>query len=318
MLLAKYMNADNWTRFYKISPGGNTTILLDSFQVQPRCRAEVANKLMGNLSLGGEQVGFIGWPGSESAGESPTLSMMGGEFCVNALRAYAAALAFETGQTTWRGSIASSGADGLINAYVTGGGKDVDAAIEVPLGKGCAVRPLPGDDGKEACQGAIVELPGITHIVLPGNPDYEVSSFEMDRDLIRSAENWRRAPGLAESPAVGCIWFYFKKDQLSMQPLVWVRETDSCCFETSCGSGALALALYLGAACGQKSCGAADDPVAEGVHSPPYASYTNFYRIMQPSGQALWVSYSAAADALPKSAWLGGPCEIIARGEVNI
>ena len=318
MLLAKYMNADNWTRFYKISPGGNTTILLDSFQVQPRCRAEVANKLMGNLSLGGEQVGFIGWPGSESAGESPTLSMMGGEFCVNALRAYAAALAFETGQTTWRGSIASSGADGLINAYVTGGGKDVDAAIEVPLGKGCAVRPLPGDDGKEACQGAIVELPGITHIVLPGNPDYEVSSFEMDRDLIRSAENWRRAPGLAESPAVGCIWFYFKKDQLSMQPLVWVRETDSCCFETSCGSGALALALYLGAACGQKSCGAADDPVAEGVYSPPYASYTNFYRIMQPSGQALWVSYSAAADALPKSAWLGGPCEIIARGEVNI
>ena len=318
MLLAKYMNADNWTRFYKISPGGNTTILLDSFQVQPRCRAEVANKLMGNLSLGGEQVGFIGWPGSESAGESPTLSMMGGEFCVNALRAYAAALAFETGQTTWRGSIASSGADGLINAYVTGGGKDVDAAIEVPLGKGCAVRPLPGDDGKEACQGAIVELPGITHIVLPGNPDYEVSSLEMDRDLIRSAENWRRAPGLAESPAVGCIWFYFKKDQLSMQPLVWVRETDSCCFETSCGSGALALALYLGAACGQKSCGAADDPVAEGVYSPPYASYTNFYRIMQPSGQALWVSYSAAADALPKSAWLGGPCEIIARGEVNI
>ena len=318
MLLAKYMNADNWTRFYKISPGGNTTILLDSFQVQPRRRAEVANKLMGNLSLGGEQVGFIGWPGSESAGESPTLSMMGGEFCVNALRAYAAALAFETGQTTWRGSIASSGADGLINAYVTGGGKDVDAAIEVPLGKGCAVRPLPGDDGKEACQGAIVELPGITHIVLPGNPDYEVSSFEMDRDLIRSAENWRRAPGLAESPAVGCIWFYFKKDQLSMQPLVWVRETDSCCFETSCGSGALALALYLGAACGQKSCGAADDPVAGGVYSPPYASYTNFYRIMQPSGQALWVSYSAAADALPKSAWLGGPCEIIARGEVNI
>ena len=50
MLLAKYMNADNWTRFYKISPGGNTTILLDSFQVQPRRRAEVANKLMGNLS----------------------------------------------------------------------------------------------------------------------------------------------------------------------------------------------------------------------------------------------------------------------------
>ena len=312
------MNACKWTRFYKVSPGGNTTILLDSSQVQPRRRAEAANKLMDNLSLGGEQVGFIGWPGSESAGESPALSMMGGEFCVNALRAYAAALAFEAGQETWRGRIASSGIDGGINAYVTGGGEDVDAAVEVPVGKGCAIRPLPGGDGKETCQGAIVELPGITHIVLPGNPEYEVSSFEMDRDLIRSAENWRHAPGLAESPAVGCIWFYLKKDQLSMQPLVWVRETDSSCFETSCGSGALALAIYLGAACGQKSCGVANDPVVEGVYSPPYASYTNFYRIMQPSGQPLWVSYSAAANALPESAWLGGPCGIVARGEVNI
>ena len=70
------MNACKWTRFYKVSPGGNTTILLDSSQVHPLGRAEAANKLMNSLSLGGEQVGFIGWPGSEGAGEFPSLSML--------------------------------------------------------------------------------------------------------------------------------------------------------------------------------------------------------------------------------------------------
>jgi len=319
------LNSANWTRFYKVSPGGNTTILLDAAQVPPELRAELSAKLMGSLSLGAEQVGFIDWP--HAAGNQgkkfistslPRLDMMGGELCANALRSYAAVLALELGQALpWQGKIASSGVDGPVNVYVTGDDEGVDAAIEVPLGEECRITALAPEKEGGASRGAVVELPGITHIVLPGNLDYENSSLEMDRDLIRSAETWRRTLGLSENKAVGCIWYYLKKGGLSMQPLVWVRDTNSNCFETSCGSGAIALALFWGEVCGQESCGSASNPTGGGVYSPPYTSYTNFYRIMQPSGQPLWISYNSAPSACPGSIWLGGPCEIIARGETR-
>jgi hypothetical protein len=45
--------------------------------------------------------------------------------------------------------------------------------------------------------------------------------------------------------AVGCIW-YRVNPSCAIKPVVWVRSTASTHFETGCGSGSLALALWLG------------------------------------------------------------------------
>ncbi len=322
------MNKAKWIRFFKVSPGGNTTILLDQSQVKPEAGAQLAARLMENMNLGGEQVGFIDWPGKKrkpTAGSLPSLRMMGGEFCANAVRAYAGILAcHEVDSLPWRGKIKSSGISAPINAYVAGE-KQIDAAIEVPLGEEYAIAPLDETQGTASLeQGAVVSLPGITHIILPGIPDGEGSDLKLDKDLMLSAQNRRRALGLENQAAVGCIWFDLKKDMVSMLPLVWVRDTNTCCLETSCGSGALALALFLGKTGGKAGTRCANDPRPRGVNSPPYASYTNFYWIMQPSGEALWVSYtlqkndnagSGTTLFQPSNIWLGGPFRIIARGE---
>lgn len=317
-------------KFYKVSPGGNITILLDQSQVKPEDRASLAAQLMDKMSLAGEQVGFIDWPGKKrkpGTDDIPSIKMMGGEFCANAVRSYAGVLACqEIDNLPWRGKIESSGLSVPINAYVAGE-KHIDAAIEIPLDEGYAVTPLNGKQGEAAAleQGAVVNLPGITHIILPGIPDCEGASPYLDKDLILSAENRRKELGLENEPAVGCIWFDLKKDMVSMLPLVWVRDTNTCCLETSCGSGALALALFLGQTGGKAGTRCAKDPRPRGVHSPPYASYTNFYWIMQPSGEALWVSYTLQKNSptesestlfQPNNIWLGGAFQIIARGEV--
>ena len=395
------MLEQTWIKFYKISPGGNTTILLDTTQVTPEFRPACSNIVMNSLHLEAEQVGFIDWPnekekntklnipsnlnnlndphepnapadlagpaglagpvglaglaGSSDVGESgnlgnsdnsgksdnsdnsgksdnsgnsgnlgeknisfscaqqlPALNMMGGEFCGNACRSYASVLALTSGKPLpWRGEIATSGIDTPISCFVQQHQGQLDSAINVPLSSDVSIEPFEG--------GALVRLPGITHILLPGNEDHHL---EITDDLKKCALNWKRKLNLLNEPAVGCIWFDFCKQSANMLPLVWVRNTNSYCFETACGSGAIALGLYLGTVVKQKNCGQPDtklDPKkGSGVHSSPYSGCSHFYHIMQPSGQALWVAYNLNQAKMPAHVWLGGPCRIIARGETVI
>ena len=344
------MLEQTWIKFYKVSPGGNTTILLDATQVQPEFRPACSNIVMHSLHLEAEQVGFIDWPEkteelekfnkstnpNKSAWASekntsfahsqnlPRLSMMGGEFCGNACRSYAGVLALESGKPLpWRGEISTSGIKTPLSCFVQYYQGQIDAAINVPLSSQVSIEPFEG--------GALVRLPGITHILLPGNEDHHL---EMTEDLKKCALNWKRKLNLLAEPAVGCIWFDFTKQGANMLPLVWVRDTNSYCFETACGSGAIALALYIGTIICQKNCGLPNEKPAEnpmgklaekpstktetGIHSTPYSGCSNFYRIMQPSGENLWVAYNLSQGKMPEQVWMGGPCRVIARGETVI
>ena len=308
------MLEQNLIKFYKVSPGGNTTILLDTTQVKPELRPAWSNIVMNPLHLGAEQVGFIDWPNELEAFDQslPRLDMMGGEFCGNACRSYAAVLALELGKPLpWRGKIATSGIETPVPCFVNAHQGQLDSAINVPLLNQISIEPFEG--------GALVRLPGITHILLPGNEDHHL---EMVEDLKKCALNWKRKLNLLNEPAVGCIWFDFNKQAANMLPLVWVRSTNSYCLETACGSGAIALALYLGTIVGQKSCAlpsANPNPKKEAdIHSAPYSGCSNFYSITQPSNEILWVAYNLSQNKMPEHVWLGGPCRIIARGETII
>ena len=335
------MLEQTWIKFYKVSPGGNTTILLDATGVEPGLRPALANIAMNPLHLSAEQVGFIDWPRKTTKGKTkktvpsptsltlekpkqnnpslssvaeplPSLNMMGGEFCANACRSYAAVLALEADKPfPWRGEISSSGIKNPVSCFVQEYNGQLDSAITVPLSNQVSIDPFEG--------GALVRLPGITHILLPGSDEQH---SEMLQDLKACANNWKRKFNLTSEPAVGCIWYNLTKKGASMLPLVWVRDTDSYCLETACGSGAMALGLYLGTALNQSGC----EPSCElpklktgaGVYSPSYSGCSNFYRIQQPSGDALWVAYNYSHEQMPDYIWLGGPCQIIAKGETII
>lgn len=283
--------------FHKFSPGGNTTILVTDGTIVACNRASVAAALMAPLHLQAEQVGFVTYGTPHSL---PRLDMMGGEFCVNATRSLAALLA-QQGQLTPRpdgtftGMVSVSGADAPLEVVVStipacGCGNvtpphpasPLHAAVCLPLEKAPRIAAL-------AHWLHRVDLPGITHLLL------DSAHFPFPADPATTARDLRAAHGLTHADAVGCIWYTRHADILAIDPVVWVRDTDSTHHETACGSGTLALALH--------------------VHGPGPTPAT--VAIRQPSGAHITVSLTTGQDGTAL-AWIGGPVQLIARGETYV
>ena len=278
--------------FYKLSPGGNTTLLIPARAVPVPQRPAVARQLMDSLHLGAEQVGFIDLPAEISGLEGiqnpeimPGLTMMGGEFCGNACRCLAALLVMlaEKEPETWPvlGSLRSSGAERPVAWRVrptTDGAPGLDAAVRVDLAGATVTELEPG-----LCR---VDMPGIVHILLDEN------LFPAPADLTAEAAQWRQKLGLENQPGVGCIRHApLNAANPYIAPLVWIRDTDSSCPETACGSGSLALGLALRAHGGQSS-----------------------INIRQPSGEYIAVELEENAGGVWRG-WIGGPVRLIATGE---
>lgn len=261
-------------RFYKASPGGNATILILD-PVPAADRAQIARRLMDGNHLQAEQVGFL------DMGACPArLDMMGGEFCGNACRAAAAVLAREGVGLSRRGAelrgrLSVSGVEEAVELRVV---DEDECWVEMPLpGSGAAqawVRELEPGLG-------LVRLPGITHLCL----DEERHPFAED---FRGAAGVLRARFALDEDAVGCVW-YRTSPECSIKPVVWVRSTASTHYETGCGSGSLALALWLG----------------HGKNLP------TDLRVLQPSGSRVGVRVTPGGPA-----WIFGPVALVARGEV--
>jgi diaminopimelate epimerase len=258
-------------RFYKASPGGNATILvLDP--VPGGRRAEIAALLMDANHLQAEQVGFL-----DLTATPVRLDMMGGEFCGNACRAAAAVMAREgTG-------LDGSGAELCGELSVSGVRRPVRLRVLAEENECWVEMPLPealGDSGvSELAPGmGLVRLPGITHLCV----DEKLHPFP--QDFSGTAAALRARFGL-DAEAVGCIWY---GPGPAIKPVVWVRSTASTHYETGCGSGSLALALWLG----------------RGQNLPMDL------RVLQPSGSEIGVRVTPGGPA-----WIFGPVTLVARGE---
>ncbi len=267
--------------FYKLSPGGNPTALIPAAAVPQAERAAVAAALMSPLHLSAEQVGFI-----DLEQDLPSLEMMGGEFCGNACRATAALLVMLKGKKNGpvEGFLRSSGADEPVAFKVRPGKSGLDAAVRIDLS--CA-RVTPLDPGL-----ILVEIPGITHLLL------DESLHPAPADPAEDAAARRAEFALESCSAVGCI----RHAPLSaaraqhIAPLVWVRDTDSSCPESACGSGSLALALAL--------------HVRAGLSEP--------LRIRQPSGADIIVELEKDPAQNTFYGWIGGPVRLIAEGKTFV
>ncbi len=272
--------------FWKIIPGGNPTLLFRSSDVPEPMRVDLADAAMSPMHIGAEQVGFID-------AENCRLDMMGGEFCVNASRAFSLLLA-KCGKLRdgpghcMEGDIHVSGCERPLNVRVRKQNKDIWRS-DICLGFSSFPTPVPLKDGS-----FLIKLPGIAHVIeicaLPENiPDF--------------CRTQRERNGLGDFEAVGHIWIESiqtanpcamqKNPSLRITPIVWVRATDTLCRETACGSGTLAAAIYLM----QRSSG-------------------RIFRMEQPSGSILDVRFHNSHNGW--DAWVGGPAWEAAQGMTNL
>jgi diaminopimelate epimerase len=217
--------------FFKLSPCGNTTILIPEHAIAEKNKQIIAKTILLPTHIQAEQVGFINM-------EKASLAMAGGEFCVNATRAFGALLAEAHSQ----GAIA---ADAPFSALVTVSGMaepvrvivsgcrplwQVDVELELASLPPC----LPVGQGM-----VLVRLSGIDHLLI------DDSIHPMPENWLNAAAALRREHHLEESEAAGCIWWRQTKQGVSMKPVVWVRACNSTFLESACGSGALACVLGL-------------------------------------------------------------------------
>jgi diaminopimelate epimerase len=268
-------------RFVKVSPGGNTTILLlDPPEMTARERAELAARLMDPLHLGAEQVGYL------SCGSEPHLEMMGGEFCGNAARS-AAYLLVRQGHPAF--SVHADEATGTLG--VSGVDAPLEVRVDTALGTAAVEMPLEGisdclHSHAEGC--AVVHLDGISHVLL----DAAVHPFP--EDPVAACAAYREALGL-DGPAVGCVWYSAVEDDYAITPVVWVRETATTHVETACGSGTVALALLMARERGASQ-----------------------LRARQPSGSTITAMVLLDGQGAPSLAWIDGPVRIVAEGGTHL
>ena len=271
--------------FVKSSPSGNVTILVRDASLSPLERAASAAELMGTDHVAAEQVGFV-----DIHAVPPRLDMMGGEFCMNATRSFAALLYGEgllaSGQDDWfHGTVSVSGMKESLQVRVRGKMEACEAFALIDLPQQPPLRRVA--EGIHE-----VRVPGIVHLVLdatfhPLPADWELHT----KDLFERFH-------LMEEEAAGCIWL--KKDGAggnpSLIPFVRVRETGTTCAETACGSGTLAAATVIWDENGDRM------PLS----------------IRQPGGDSLIVSPEISRFPEGWAAWVGGTVFTIARGEAFV
>lgn len=267
--------------FVKVNPVENMTIFIMD-QIPREDHKEVSNKIMDYNNLHGEQVGFIE-RSVENEG-SIRLQMMGGEFCGNATRSLAALMV-----RNHYPQVVKEGNKFLVDLEVSG----IEESIRCEVDKIEENRyfskiemkaPLSLEEGvvyfeTKRIEFTRVNLEGITHFI--------VDSKDID-DKHGFYESLKESIEDEDYDAFGIMYYDFENH--FMEPLVYVKSTDSLFWERSCASGTCAFGAALA-----------------------YNSASSISKdINQPGGiLSVEVEYS---DGEIKSIHLNGEVEIVAEG----
>lgn len=204
-------------RYIPADPAGNRTAFVLT-PVAPELRAALAARMMALCPEGFEQVGFT-CPESLLA-PLPRLDMMGGEFCGNASRAFALLAAARRGRGETELAISVSGAKGPVHVR-----------LDPARGTAYAHMPLPTALETVCARGQtipVVRMEGIAHAIVTDN----APSADAAQAVLHA---------MPLSDAQGVL---FVKGA-HVTPLVHVPATGTSVWESSCGSGSVALAWYL-------------------------------------------------------------------------
>ena len=202
-------------RYIPADPAGNLTALALT-RVPPGLRAQAAAQLMRQAAV--EQAAFVDEESLSSP--LPRMDMMGGEFCGNASRAFGLYAAVRRGL-----------GERELRVRVSGASEPVLVTLEPERGRAFAQMPLPHAletvrVGEKAVP--VVRMEGIAHAVLLG----EAPSPALAQAVLAS---------MPRESAQGVLF----SQGARMTPLVHVAATGTSVWESSCGSGSVALAWLL-------------------------------------------------------------------------
>jgi histidine racemase len=239
---------------FHVSPGGNETYLCTVAGLNNAQKLFV-NQMITTTAVGEiEQGGFIEIPTQPDA--QARLAMAGGEFCGNATRAFAALLAqdflgnrklralvdycgfhLNKARTTISFNVEVSGVSKCLPVLVDYSNEYM-VTTEVPV-----IQSSPLFTLRELLQGIaaeVVQLEGITHILINEERlEFPAESWEyVAKTIIAECND-------IDAPAIGVIWYRRTEQGVFMNPVVYVRSINTLFYETSCGSGATALAVRL-------------------------------------------------------------------------
>ena len=195
-------------------------------------------------SLNAEQVGFIETTNNGPLSDSYIrLQMMGGEFCGNATRSLAALMVHNQYPT----GIEKTDDGYKVKLYTSGMGEDIITCIVRPTDKEHAYysqveMPHPLGVGEQdfnydnqEIDTIRVDFPGMTHFIVDSRKLKDKTEFYNIVKESMEKEN--------DYDAFGIMYYDFENKFL--EPLVYVRPTDSLFWERSCGSGTSALGAAL-------------------------------------------------------------------------
>jgi len=215
-------------RYTTVDPTKNITLLVTT-PVQRSLQPQTALWLLRHEPEA-EQVGFL----EPADGGDGRLQMMGGEFCGNATMALGAWLCRSRklpAGVTHAFSLEISGAEAPVPCSVTPLPYGYVGTVSMPLPLKVEERQFPSASG--TLQLPVVFLPGICHIIAP---DGAVARDEAEELLRRWSVD---LPG----EAVGLI--LLEESHMRIDPLVYVKPTDTAVWERGCGSGSAAVACWL-------------------------------------------------------------------------
>ncbi len=227
--------------YHIIWPGGNTTAIVEE-KHDRKSYSDIANKIMAQDNKI-EQVGFI-----EPATRNDALfrlEMMGGEFCGNASRA--AAYFWAKDRKLKKLAMEASGINDIIMADIE------EENVKISLPEGFFASALPIEEG------ILVDLSGISHILI-----FEKQNYTTARKLIEKYKNGHPATGVISVDISAQ-----EKGVVKIDPLVWVKATDSFVEETACASGSVAAVVHMAVTTGK-----------------------NNFHVLQPSGETYEVMFT--------------------------
>lgn len=212
---------------YKIlNPGGNKTALVKSTNFTDKQKSLI-NRLIMDKYLDVEQVGFL-------SNEMNRLEMAGGEFCMNATRCAVYEYSKENEESI---EISVSGTNNILRGRVLN-----DNKVEIKLNISKNIDELIEVQNNFT----LVKIDGILIVIFDEEQskeyirklkdDEEQSKKELKEFMSKSIQTTEKVIGIMLLEKV--------LDMIKINPVVWVKDIDTVFYETACGSGSLATAIY--------------------------------------------------------------------------
>ncbi|MCC5909968.1 MAG: diaminopimelate epimerase [Clostridiaceae bacterium] len=225
--------------FIKVNPVENMTVFITD-SVPRNTYRSIAKQLMNYNNIHAEQVGFLEEPSKENSEACKRLHMMGDEFCANATRALATFLVFKQcsgiieDDKKFVVPLEVSGVEDLLYCEVEATDKKHKFISTAKLPTYKSIQEKIIIFHQVAHKGTLITFSGIVHFIVSGIEENEKESFfKVVKDSL----------GDLQYEALGIM--FYQEEEGYMEPLVYVKATESVFWERGCGSGTAALGLAL-------------------------------------------------------------------------